>query len=272
VAARHRSANKAARRAQRSGEADDFHLTRIRFTRLRYALEFVSDMYDKRTGKYLRHVVKLQDALGLMQDARVAATRLQQLATAEGSTLSPTTVFVMGGVTERYRHESDRLARKVPGLLHELRGPEWRKLTALMDRRRLELGAQYRWPGPTSTAMGQRTSPAPAPPATPTPATPTLAPPAPAPPASASPGDLVPGRPPTPIPDTPTMSPPAPNVPSADPAATHPAAGRPDPARLVPTSWSADPVSGAADGPGQVPGHPAPHPSTNGEGPNPEGR
>ena len=160
VAARHRSANKAARRAQRSGEADDFHQTRIRVKRLRYALEFVSDIYDKRTAKYLRHVVKLQDALGLMQDARVAAVRLQQLATAEGSTLSPTTVFVMGGVTERYRHESERLARKVPGLLHELRGPEWRKLTALMDRRRLELGrpvplarAHQRRGGPTTSPV-----------------------------------------------------------------------------------------------------------------------
>ena len=51
-------------------------------------------------------------------------------------------------MTERYRNESERLARKVPGLLHELRGAEWRKLTALMERRRLELGAQYRWPGP----------------------------------------------------------------------------------------------------------------------------
>ena len=97
IAARHRAANKAARRAQRSGDADDFHLTRIRLKRLRYALEFVSEIYDKRTAKYLRHVVKLQDALGLMQDARVAAARLQELATAEGSTLSPTTVFVMGG-------------------------------------------------------------------------------------------------------------------------------------------------------------------------------
>jgi CHAD domain-containing protein len=72
IAQRHRSANKAARRAQRSGEADDFHQTRIRIKRLRYALEFVSDLYDKKTAKYVRHVVKLQDALGLMQGPRLA--------------------------------------------------------------------------------------------------------------------------------------------------------------------------------------------------------
>ncbi len=74
--------------------------------------------------------MKLQDGLGLMQDARVAATRLHDLATARGSTLSPTTVFVMGGMTERYRMESERLAHEVPGLLHELGGSEWRKLTS----------------------------------------------------------------------------------------------------------------------------------------------
>ena len=53
--------------------------------RLRYALEFVAEIYQSRTAKYLRHVVRLQDALGLMQDARVAAARLHELATAEGS-------------------------------------------------------------------------------------------------------------------------------------------------------------------------------------------
>jgi len=234
IAARHRSANKAARRAQRSGNADDFHLTRIRTKRLRYALEFVSEIYDKRTAKYLRHVVKLQDALGLMQDARVAAGRLHELATAEGSTLSPTTVFVMGGVTERYRHESERLARKVPGLLHELRGPEWRRLTTLMERRRLELAAQYRWPGPVSTQTVVRT-PVPADPSAGLPAVP-----------------------------TPT---PAPGMATPDPTATHPAAGRPAPARVLPTSWSAESTSGPEDTGGPGPQHPALRPSNNGEGP-----
>ena len=245
IAARHRAANKAARRAQRSGEADDFHLTRIRVKRLRYALEFVSEIYDKRTAKYLRHVVKLQDALGLMQDARVAAARLQQLATAEGSTLSPTTVFVMGGVTERYRHESERLARKVPGLLHELRGPEWRNLASLMERRRLELGAQYRWPGPSTTAAATRTVP--------TPPAATSAPAAPAAPAA--------------ITEPASPAPPAPHLPPPDPTATHPAANRPGPARLVPTPWTAQATPAPAETP-EVGASPPP-PSSNGEGPHP---
>jgi triphosphatase len=220
IGARHRSANKAAKRAQHSGEADDFHLTRIRVKRLRYALEFVSEIYDKRTAKYLRHVVKLQDALGLMQDARVAGAKLHELATAEGSTLSPTTVFVMGGVTERYRHETDVLVHKVPGLLHELRGPEWRKLSALMERRRLELSAQYRWPGPTTSSPGVRAIPAPEP-------------------ARPAPLPVGPAEDAPPV-TTPVL--PATGLPATDPTATHPAAGRPGPSHLVPSAWSVEPA------------------------------
>ena len=164
----HHKATRAARRARRSNDPADFHRTRIRGKRLRYALEFVSPIYGGQTDKYVRHVVRLQDSLGLMQDARVAAARLHELVGSEGTRLSPTTVFVMGGLAERYRRRSDRLARKVPDLLSELRGPEWRKLTTLMNRRRLERGAMY-WPGHPTAAPGARpappfaTPPAPAP-------------------------------------------------------------------------------------------------------------
>jgi triphosphatase len=156
----HRRATKAARRARRSGSADDHHRTRIRGKRLRYALEFVSEIYDGRTAPYVRHVVKLQDNLGEMQDARVAAERLHDLVSSEGRELPPLTVFVMGGMAQYYRIESNRLARKVPRRLHELRGPTWRKLTALMEQRRLEVSSLYRWPPPTP---GLRTAGRPAP-------------------------------------------------------------------------------------------------------------
>jgi CHAD domain-containing protein len=136
VQARHRAATKSARRARRSGDAADFHGTRIRVKRLRYALEFVGALYDKQTTRYVRHVIRLQDALGVMQDARIAADQLHDLAVTKGAELSPVTLFVMGGVAQRYREESERRARKIPGLLRELRGPEWRRVASLMERRR----------------------------------------------------------------------------------------------------------------------------------------
>ena len=88
ILARHRSALIAARRAARSGDPDDFHRLRIRCKRLRYALEFVSEIYEGRTRGVIRRVVGLQDCLGLMQDAQVAAARLRSLATASNSGLS----------------------------------------------------------------------------------------------------------------------------------------------------------------------------------------
>jgi CHAD domain-containing protein len=273
IEARHRSATKSARRARRSGDPADYHQTRIRLKRLRYALEFVSEIYERRTGKYLRHVVRLQDVLGLMQDARVAGTRLHELATAQGSGLSPTTVFVMGGVSERYRSESESLARKVPHLLKELGGPEWRKLSALMERRRLELSAQYPWPGSSAIPPGGRTG-------TPTVPGSTVAPAA----ASSDPGPRT-----QPIPAVSL-------TPAVPPAAAHPAASRPVPARLTSPTWSSDPAPRTGSGeprrpepddlprppgpPPPMPTVPAPAsdseppraPSSNGEGPRPEDR
>lgn len=146
VQARHRAATKAAKRAQRSRAADDFHLLRIRCKRLRYALEFVSDIYEGETSKMVRRVVRLQDSLGLMQDARVAAERLRELATNEKTELSRTTIFVMGGIAERYGQEAERVRRSVPGHLEDLNGPSWQKLKMLMERKRFEFGSLYGWP------------------------------------------------------------------------------------------------------------------------------
>ncbi len=145
VQSRHRSAIKAAKRARRSGAADDFHQLRIRCKRLRYTLEFVSEIYEGHTANMVSRVVRLQDALGFMQDARVAATRLHELATAEATGLSSTTVFAMGGVAERYRQEAERVRRVLPGHLEDLKGSHWQKVKALMESKRLEVGALYRW-------------------------------------------------------------------------------------------------------------------------------
>ena len=71
IGSRHVAVVKAARRAKRSGEAEDFHRLRIRCKRLRYSLEFGSELYGGRTGRYTRQLTKLQNQLGLLQDAEV---------------------------------------------------------------------------------------------------------------------------------------------------------------------------------------------------------
>ena len=112
---RHRAAGKAARRAKRTGAATDYHRLRIRCKRLRYALEFASGLYDGELKGFVRQMTRLQDALGSMQDAAVASSRLQVIAlTEEGASLSRAAIFAMGGVAGQYRSEAEHLLGDMP--------------------------------------------------------------------------------------------------------------------------------------------------------------
>jgi CHAD domain-containing protein len=153
ILARQRSAATAARQARRSRDPEDFHRLRIRCKRLRYALEFVSEIYDGRTRGVIRRVTRLQDCLGVMQDAQVAAHRLHSLALNDDSELSPAAIFSMGAIAERYRRDADRETEALSHYLETLKGPQWRKLKGLMDRRRPDVDPPDAWsPEPASTA------------------------------------------------------------------------------------------------------------------------
>jgi CHAD domain-containing protein len=137
IESRHASVVKAARRARRSGEAADFHRLRIRCKRLRYSLEFSAELYGGRTGRYTSQLAKLQNQLGLLQDAEVAANRLSDLATGRQAHLSASTIFVMGGVAEQHRQERARVLALLPGEVSRVRGREWQELTETMERGRV---------------------------------------------------------------------------------------------------------------------------------------
>jgi CHAD domain-containing protein len=138
VGARHRGAVKAARRAKRSGVPSDFHRLRIRCKRLRYALEFVAEVYDDKTKSFVRRLVALQDALGELQDSEVAGARLRAQVDEGGSSLKSRTVFAMGIAAERHRAQADLLLQSLPSDVKVLKGSQWRKLESLMARRRTE--------------------------------------------------------------------------------------------------------------------------------------
>jgi CHAD domain-containing protein len=138
LAADQQAARKAAKRARRSGLATDYHRLRIRCKRLRYALEFSHDCYGGATKRFARSLAALQDELGAMQDAEVAATRLRAIALAGADGLSLEAVFAIGGVAERYRRESERLLRRLAADVRVVDGAEWRRLGAVLERRRRE--------------------------------------------------------------------------------------------------------------------------------------
>ena len=136
IGERHRGAKKAARRAERSGVATDYHRLRIRCKRLRYALEFASGLYDGELKGFVRQLTRLQDTLGSMQDAEVASSRLQAIAlTEEGASLSRAAIFAMGGVAGQYRNEATHLLSGMPKLLQLLEGKEWKRARSLLEVR-----------------------------------------------------------------------------------------------------------------------------------------
>jgi CHAD domain-containing protein len=143
ISQRHREAEKAVRRAHRTGIVDDFHRLRIRCKRLRYAIEFTGDLYRGDVKRYARQVASLQDALGLIQDAETAAHRLQDIALGEeGDALPRATLFAMGMVSQRRASEAaDRLA-KLPPAKHLVNGKLWDKAVSTMEHRREEAAAE----------------------------------------------------------------------------------------------------------------------------------
>jgi CHAD domain-containing protein len=136
----HEKVTKAAKRAKRSGIVTDFHALRIRCKRLRYTLEFSSDVYEGRTSRFVRSLAVLQGELGEMQDAEVASLQLAALAT--GDTYLPAaTIFVMGGVAERHRRAVNRYLKRLPDDLPRTSGKAWRELAGLMERQKAEAEA-----------------------------------------------------------------------------------------------------------------------------------
>jgi len=139
INARHRSAKKAARRAEHSGVVGDFHALRIRCKRLRYAIEFTDDLYRAEVKRYAKEIASLQDALGLIQDAEMAAGRLQDVALSEeGELLSHRTIFAMGMVAQRCTSEVEKRLAELRSVRKVVSGPGWHRAEALMEKRRAE--------------------------------------------------------------------------------------------------------------------------------------
>jgi CHAD domain-containing protein len=140
IVARHDAVAKAAGRAKKSKVVADFHRLRIKCKRLRYSLEFASDVYEGRTTRYVRELTAVQDELGLMQDAEVASVRLAELATGDPP-LPAATVFVMGGVAEAHRRDVERHLRRLPKHASRVDGRAWRDLRDVLEERRAEAEA-----------------------------------------------------------------------------------------------------------------------------------
>ncbi len=133
IARRHRAATKAAKRARRSGLPADFHRLRIRCKRLRYAVEFVEDLYGEAATAFARRLARLQDLLGSIQDGQVAVVRFRSLATTTQPPLSRALVFLLGALAERADIEAAGLLAEARRKVKVLRGDEWQRLARCFE-------------------------------------------------------------------------------------------------------------------------------------------
>ena len=146
IEARFRAVRKAADRLGPDSQAGDYHRLRIHGKRLRYALEFFTELYPKPTPALTKRLAALQDILGLHQDADVAGARLRGLVDAQADRLESATVFAMGQIAERYRQSMQELQARVPVAAARVRGKAWRSLKKTMEAH----SAVAPVPGPTA--------------------------------------------------------------------------------------------------------------------------
>ena len=115
ISRRYRKWSKAAKRLDGSSSPEDFHDVRKKGKRLRYTLEFVSEVYGEPVRKLVEPLKALQDDLGDHQDAIVASEYLRELGTTTGGTRVPRGVaFAMGLYSERCAREAGDLRLAIP--------------------------------------------------------------------------------------------------------------------------------------------------------------
>ncbi len=116
ISARYRKWRKAAKRLDGSSPPEDYHDLRKKGKRLRYTLEFVSEVYGKPVSGLVSPLKALQDDLGDHQDAIVAAETLRELGTStHGPRVPRGAAFMMGVFAERYLREATQTRPKVLG-------------------------------------------------------------------------------------------------------------------------------------------------------------
>src|SRR5215210_6366014 len=136
ISRRYRKWRKAAKRLDAASSPEAFHDVRKKGKRLRYALEFFSEVYGEPVQRLVEPLKALQDDLGDHQDAVVAAGYLRELGTTTGGMRVPRGVaFTMGVYSERCARGAKYLRRAVPGskpFRTMKRGKKWKKFEKFM--------------------------------------------------------------------------------------------------------------------------------------------
>jgi CHAD domain-containing protein/uncharacterized protein YjbK len=116
-----------------SSSLDEYHALRKQFKRLRYAVEAVSPLYDKRIKTFVRQIETVQELLGELQDASASMRRLHELCVTHGSLLTPLTVYIMGAMAERNQQQALTLISRFPQSYRRVTGKAWAQCRHVMQ-------------------------------------------------------------------------------------------------------------------------------------------
>ena len=105
----------------------DLHNMRIAAKRLRYALEALREVLGPETAPLVERVVALQDALGALHDADVAAARARAFLTAQAAGLPAPTIEAVGRYLSSREREVARLRRSLPVAWRPIVAPTFRR-------------------------------------------------------------------------------------------------------------------------------------------------
>jgi triphosphatase len=132
VRGRFRKLKKAVRKLTSRSTMEEYHSVRRRAKQLRYAIECGAEMFCKPAEEMLKVLRRLQDGLGVQQDASMAKNRLAALA-AEGSPLPPETLFFMGRLAEHHLGETRQARKTLTRSWRRVNGKRWKGLRARMQ-------------------------------------------------------------------------------------------------------------------------------------------
>jgi CHAD domain-containing protein len=130
VRRRFRRLRKAVRRLRSDSSMEDYHRVRRRAKQLRYALESGAVVYGKPADEMLKALRRLQNRLGVQQDAHIARNHLIALAADPRCGLPPATLFLMGRLAEHHTRITAEARGTVAKTWRKVRGRRWKALRA----------------------------------------------------------------------------------------------------------------------------------------------
>jgi CHAD domain-containing protein len=135
VRSRFRKLKKAVRKLGSKSHMEEYHTVRRRAKQLRYAIECDAGLFGKQAEEMLKVLRRLQDRLGAQQDANMAKNRLAALA-ADGASLPPETLFLMGRLAEHHLAETQQARKTLARAWRKVNGKRWKALRARMQELR----------------------------------------------------------------------------------------------------------------------------------------